>query len=250
MSRSPLSFEIATVLCGGPGLKLPPHTDKLTSAPLITRYDNRKNLKTPCQCYQDIYLSALSLPQRIPDILIYAHDDAELFDPEWIPKLLAVFEGNPECVVAGLGGATELGREGLYKRPYRISDMARGNYVSAQRDWNIHGGLLSGDHGVVCIDAFFIAVRTEFLTMVNGWPVSHLSHHCLDLWICLEAARRRKQVRAIGIDCMHYGGGTSTKPAYRDAKWLQGGDMVGDHQEPHKWLHREYSDILPIRVKK
>ena len=50
----------------------------------------------------------------------------------------------------------------------------------------------------------------------------------------------------VGVDCTHHGGGSSTKPLYRDAKWLQGGSMETDHQLPHKWLYDNYRDVLPI----
>lgn len=247
-----MTSEISSVICGGPGPRFPGPVYTLHS-----RWDNTSNLLSPCQCYQDIYLNALSIPGRIPDVLIYIHDDVEIFDPDWQLKIMQLFESNPDCVVAGLGGATELGREGLYKRPYRISDMARGNYASNQRDWNVHGtNLADGEcRRVAVIDAFFMAVRTDFMRGSGGWPVLSLSHHCLDLWICCEAARQGKQVWACGVDCYHSGGGTSTKQAYADAKWLRGGkpggrgDLKGDHEEPHKWLHDTYKDVLPIRIK-
>lgn len=238
-----ITYEIASVVCGGPGPILP--------APdgcyLYKKFDNTANLLTPCQCYQQIHLDALRVPGRV-DIVIYTHDDVEIFDPEWLPKVLDVFSAHPDCAVVGLGGATELGREGLYKRPYRISDMARGNYASAQRDWNVHGSLLSGTSRVVVVDAFFMAVRTSFLTLVGGWPVGHLSHHCCDLFLGCEAARQKKEVWAIGIDCMHYGGKSSTSKSYRDANWLQGGGLVSDHEIPHRFLFDSYRDVLPIRT--
>lgn len=51
-----------------------------------------------------------------------------------------------------------------------------------------------------------------------------------------------------GVDCSHWGGGTSVKNLYRDAKWLQGGSLEEDHRQPHAWLHREYADVLPLRI--
>ena len=51
-----------------------------------------------------------------------------------------------------------------------------------------------------------------------------------------------------GVSCTHHGGGTSTKEAYQDAKWLQGGNTKADHELPHKWLFDTYRDVLPLRV--
>lgn len=232
-----MTAEIICVECGGEGFKYP--NDPLIRATLINNRDNRR---TPCEAYQHGLNTASS------EIAIYAHDDVSVFDPDWLPKVLALFE-NPNCVCVGLGGATELGREGLYKRPWRISDMARVGYASAQRDWQTHGDRLEGAKQVAVVDEFFMAVRTSFLRDIGGWPVKHLTHHCLGHFIACEAARHGKEVWAIGIDVSHFGGGTSTKPIYAQAKWLFDGSLVGDHQSPHVWIHQTYSDVLPIRIR-
>lgn len=238
-----MTGEIVSVICGGPGPKFPPVPTRFT--PFI----NTSNIRTPCQCYQESFLNVTCVPETVPEVIIWMHDDIEIFDPEWLPKVLAVFSSHPDCIAVGLGGATSLGRESLYKRPYRISDMARGDYASAQRDWSVHGTYLDGVRRVAVLDAFFLAVRTNFLREVSGWPVGHIGHHGIDLWLACEAARQEKEIWAVGIDCVHSGGGTSTKPVYRDAKWLQGGGLVSDHEAPHKWLWQEYRDVLPIRIR-
>lgn len=239
-----MTSETLSILCGGPGPILPPGP---TSR--YTGIDNISNSRTPCQCLHDAYLDAFSLPAIVPKILIFLHDDLDIYDPDWHAKVLALFSSNPACAVVGLGGGSSLGRESLYKRPYRISDLARGGYVSNQRDWQVHGGHLDGTQRVAVVDAFFMAVRTDFLLECDGFPVDRLSHHCIDLWLACEAARKNKEVWAIGIDCLHHGGGTSTKKVYGEAQWLQGKTLVGDHEAPHKWLHEEYGDVLPIKVK-
>lgn len=235
-----MNYLVASVVCGGEGPTLP-------NSENVFRIDNRNNSFTPCHGYQKIYEEALSLDPR-PEILILIHDDVAIYDPEWLTKVLSLFS-NPNCVCVGLGGAPELGHESLYKRPYSISQLARAGYRSNQRDWQTHGIKLDGIHPVAVVDAFFMAVRTDFLLGIGGWPVGHLSHHCLDLWLGCEAARYGKEVWVTGVDCMHFGGGTSTKPVYKKAGWLQGGGLVSDHETPHKWLWEQYRDVLPIKVK-
>ncbi len=229
-----MTVEIASVVCGGEGPKLP-------TTQQVTIFDNTANLFTPCQAYQAL------LEKTESDILIYLHDDVELYDPQWLDRVLHLFE-NPDCVVVGLGGATSLGRPELYKRKYRIQDMARGGYASNQRDAETHGERFTGDRRVAVLDAFFQAARVDWLRGIGGWPVEHLSHHCADLWLGCMAARTECEVWMAGVDCLHKGGGSSTKPAYREAKWLQGGTLESDHQEPHVWLMREFSDVLPISI--
>lgn len=229
--------RIASVSCGGPGLVLPGCSFPIDS------FDNKCNLFTPCEAYQQLFEARD--PGIEEDILIYVHDDVTIHDADWLDRVLEPF-ARPDCVTVGLGGALSLGHPHLYKKPYRLQDMARGGYRSNQTDWQTHGERETGSCRVAVVDAFFMAVRRDFLLRVGGWPVEHLTHHCLDLWLACEAARHRKETWMVGVSVTHHGGGSSTKPAYREAKWLQGGTLEGDHRQPHRWLYETYRDVLPI----
>lgn len=229
-----MTHEILVVNCGGPGVRIP-------HWPAIRALDNTDNKLSPCQAYQKLLESSKS------EVLIYIHDDVTIHYEKWL-CFLEMFVSE-EIAVVGLGGATRLGHPDLYKRPYRISDMARGGYMSNQTDWQTHGRHETGVKRVAVVDAFFLAVRRDLLVKAGGWPVAHLTHHCLDLWVCCEAARQGKEVWMVGAECTHHGGGTSVKDAYRLAKWLQGHSLEEDHRRPHLWLYSEYSDVLPIVVK-
>lgn len=230
-----MTYEVWSVLCGGPGLEAP--------GPYIPiEWDNRDNKLTPAQCYQTILANSDS------ELLVLTHDDLTIHDPDWLSRVMAEFDSHPNCVVVGLGGALSLGHPDLYKKPYALNNMARYGYRSNQTDWQVHGEHEQGSCRVAVVDAFFMAIRRDFLLQCGGWPTAHLTHHLLDLWVCCEAARRGKEVRTVGISCTHHGGGSSTKPTYREAKWLQGQSLEADHQLPHKWLYNAYRDVLPIQV--
>ena len=126
--------------------------------------------------------------------------------------------------------------------------MARSGYMSNQDDWEIHGKRETGTKRVAVLDAFLMAVRRDFLLSVGGWPVKHLTHHCLDLWLACEAARAGKEIYMVGISALHSGGGTSTNAIYATAEWKQGGSLETDHQLPHRWLAETYRDVLPITL--
>ncbi len=232
-----MTVTVCSVQCSGPGFKQP--------IPGLTHYalDNRKNKRTPCQAYQRLLKEYAD-----SDILIYVHDDLTIHDPEWLSRLTALFE-NPDCVAAGLGGATSLGRPDLYRKPWNIWNMARGGYASNQRDAEVHGERFTGDRRVAVLDAFLMAVRVEWLLNRGGWPVGHISHHCLDLWLACEAARDNREIWMAGVDCVHYGGGTSVTDKYAKAAWLQAGSIESDHVSPHLWLFDSYRDCLPIGVR-
>lgn len=233
-----MNAAVWNVACGGPGLVVPNFENVCT-------WDNEFNTHTPCQCYQ--YILDIK-PYDLPDVLIYIHDDVTIHDSDWLSRVLEPFS-RPDCVTVGLGGALSLGHPDLYKRPYRLPDMARGSYRSNQTDWQTHGEQETGSCRVAVIDAFFMAVRRDFLLKIGGWPVKHLTHHCLDLWLACEAARHRKETWMVGVGCIHHGGGTSVKDIYKEAKWLQGGSLEQDHQQPHRWLYEMYRDVLPFQVK-
>ncbi len=241
-----MTSRILTIQCGGKGLKIPNLKKLLASGVKEHVFDNRDNLSTPC----DLYQMGTEFDE---DILIYTHDDLTIHDPDWHERLVGNLFSAPtsphnQVVAAGFGGAIALGHPHLYKRPYALDDMARDGYMSNQRDAEVHGRRVPGIKRVAVLDAFIMAVRRDFLLSINGWPVNHLTHHCLDLWLACEAARAGKLIWMTGVDCTHHGGGSSIGKAYANAAWLQGGTLERDHTTPHRWLYDSYRDVLPIRV--
>lgn len=233
-----MKLVIGVVNCGGSGLEYPRET--AVSCLAINNQDNRL---TPCQAYQEILSTESSA-----EVVVFAHDDLTIHDPEWLTRIESVFASRPECVAVGLGGATNLGRPDLYRKPWNIWNMARGGYTSNQTDAEVHGERFTEERRVAVLDAFCMAVRREWLIRRGGWPTAHLTHHCLDLWIACEAARTRGEVWMVGASCTHSGGGSSTKDAYAKAPWLLQGTREQDHRVPHFWLYNEYRDVLPIQV--
>lgn len=229
-----MTAELVCVECGGQG----PVTPELKA----TGFDNSSNEVSPCLAYQ-LLLNACE-----SDVIIYIHDDVTIHDPLWREKVMALFEQNPDCVAVGLGGALALGGWDMYRKPWNIWAMARRGYASNQTDAEVHGARRTDNFRVAVVDAFFMAVRVAWLRQVGGWPVRNLTHHCLDLWLACEAARTGREVWAVGVNCTHHGGGSSTTKGYAGAKWLQGGTMEQDHQLPHKWLWNEYRDVLPVEL--
>ena len=206
-------------------------------------WTNEDNLQSPCDCYQEILISLFT-----NDIIIYMHDDVTVHDPTWLTTILSLFETSDDIVAVGLGGATGLGNKDLYRKPYKIQNLARIDYASNQTDAEVHGSRTTGIRRVAVLDAFCMAVRTEWLRNRGGWPTERLTHHCLDLWLACECARTRKQIWTVGASCTHHGGGTSTKPEYTKAPWLQGNSLETDHSLPHRWIFDEYRDVLPLEI--
>ena len=233
-----MKSELVSVYCGGLGAM-----DDNGELDLDNIHYNEGNEVSPCAAYR-ILLDECDVNA---DVIIYVHDDVTLHDPFWHSKVMALFE-RPECVAVGLGGATALGSRDLYRKPFDIWAMARKGYASNQTDAEVHGARLVDARQVAVVDAFFMAVRVAWLRQIGGWPVGKLTHHCLDLWLACEAARTGRETWAVGVNCTHHGGRSSTTKGYAGAKWLQGGMMERDHILPHKWLYETYRDVLPLEV--
>lgn len=229
-----VTHNISTVLCASSGPDLP----GIRFNDVYHCY-NGMNLDSPCDCYQ------LLLDDCEADVIIYVHDDVTVHDSLWLTKILEPFYLS-HTVAVGLGGAVGLGHPDIYKHPYDIWQLARRGYASNQTDAEVHGERFDGVKRVAVLDAFFMAVRTDWLRHIGGWPTKYLTHHCLDMWLACEAARHKKATWLVGASVTHHGGGTSTKPTYKDAKWLQGGTLESDHAIPHRWLYDNYRDVLPI----
>ncbi len=251
-----MNCEIATVLCGD---QKPDWPRKDAYRSRIISIDNSANEKSPCECYQ------IALDMCNSDVLIYVHSDVTIHESNWDGSVMALFD-NPQCVAVGLGGATGLGSPNLYKKPYNIWNLARSGYASNQTDAEVHGARFTGSKRVAVLDAFFMAVRCDWLRTRRtlkphregidkdgvmdyemGWPTSRLSHHMLDGWLACEAASDGKEIWMTGISATHHGGGTSVTDKYAKAPWLQGGSREADHEIPHRWIYDSYRQVLPIQ---
>lgn len=240
-----MTHEVATVLCGGPGLQAPYDQP-------VSFIDNKDNAISPCVAYQQL------LERCSADVIIYIHDDVSIHEDGWLMNVLDLFE-HMDATVVGLGGALGLGNHDLYRKPYSIWNLARRGYMSNQTDAEVHGARERGWKQVAVVEQFFMAVRTDWLKArktynyktqqyVFGWPTPRLTHHCMDMWLACEAERSGAKTFMVGIDCTHHGGGSSTTESYAKAPWLQGGSMESDHQLPHQWIWNEYRDVLPLEI--
>jgi GT2 family glycosyltransferase len=191
-------------------------------------------------------LQALYEKHKSHDILVFLHDDVEVHEA-WEMRVRKEFD-DPEVVIVGLGGATGIGVDDIYKTPYDIWQLQRLSYASNQRGWDIHGKQETGSRDVAVVDGFFMAIRGEFLREINGWSWFPHRFHCYDTALCLMAARRGYKVRTIGVDVTHYGGGTSITPEYVEFCKEHGTTPEREHQEPHRWLYENFRQELPLRV--
>lgn len=184
---------------------------------------------------------------RNESVICFMHDDVSIYEP-WIERVEKEFE-DPDVAIVGLGGAKGIGVRNIYKTRYDITDLQRIGYRSNQTDWMTHGEHETGSCDVAVVDGFFIAARTQFLDYIGGFKWFPYEFHCYDTCLCLMAHRHGWKVRMIGASCTHFGGGTSITKGYTDRCSVRGTTPAREHQEPHKWMYKEFRDVLPLRVK-
>jgi len=187
------------------------------------------------------------------DVIAYFHSDLLIHEWAWDDRVLKEFE-DPNVALVSFFGAKELGRSNIYVDPYDFRQLARGGCYSNMRDWFNHGQRCTGSMDVAMIDSFSLIVRRSFLDEIGGWPdpEEFPNSHGSDMYMCMMAARHRKRVRLVGIDCTHGSGGVRGDGSFDYAAWAANtkwGSDAGMHQWWHKYLYEEFRDVLPIKVK-
>ena len=177
------------------------------------------------------------------DILCFLHDDVICREPGWDERVLAEFE-NPQVGVVGFGGAKWHGTSDLYKTPYRLDQLRRGDYMSNVDDAEVHGARFTGSTEVSVCDGFALIVRRDLLDDAGGWRglARGCDFFCYDYALCAMARRLGYRIRSVGIRCHHLGGRTSVH--------LPDSEITSQaaYDRSHRWFYETYRDVMPARV--
>ena len=193
---------------------------------------------------------------RYPDLLIAClHDDLAFHTPDfpeerWVERVTRAFQDDPQLLLAGFGGATGLGEDWIYERPFDPMSLVRKDFVSNMDEAEAHGLRVTETTEVSCLDGFSLIGRAEF--MLAGFHLFKglgIIHHAYDSGFGALARRWGGKVKMIPVRCHHAGGRTAVGQS-EYAEWaekMRGGDKT-------IWLHahhaiwHEFRDTLPIRV--
>lgn len=205
-------------------------------------YDNSTHNIGVTQAYQQIYEAASDF-----DGICYLHTDVTIHERGWDRRLAQEFS-DPKVAIVGMGGALGIGTPDLYRKPYRIEQLARQQYFSNQSDWQTHGQREEDSRDVAVVDGFCMAIRRSFLDQIGGWKWFPYAFHCYDIAMCLQAIRHGWKIRMVGVNVTHHGGGASTTPEYK--RWCEehGTTLEREHYEPHRWAYDNFREVLPWRV--
>lgn len=177
------------------------------------------------------------------DILVFAHDDVEVYERGWNERIRKVFENDDKVALCGFGGARHHGTSDLYKRPYRVNQLVRREYLSNVKDAETHGKRFTGEIQVGVLDGFVLCIRRRFLDLIAGFRflmVHGVDFIGYDYVICALARRKEFTIKVIGVQCHHYGGGTSVKLNV---------DRQSEYDRFHRWYYDEFRDVMPVTTK-
>jgi len=156
---------------------------------------------------------------------------------------MAEFIADPQVALVGFGGALWHGLPDLYKTPYQLQQLQRGDYRSNVDNAEVHGSRFTGSCNVAVLDGFALAVRRSFLDRIGGWKQwpEHSSFYCYDYILCALARRYHQKVRLLGVRCHHRGGQSSTK-----VNTIATSDE--SYQRSHEWFYQSFRDVMPCSV--
>jgi GT2 family glycosyltransferase len=212
---------------------------KYANEVFVIRNDEDNNLGV-VGSYQEMYTIT-----KHCDLLCYVHDDVIMREHRWDERVLKEFEDESVGLV-GFGGAKWHGMEDLYKVPYKLQNLQRGEYLSNVDDAEVHGARFTDACDVAVLDGFCLIIRRDILSRLGGWSriAVGCDFYCYDYALCALVRRLGYRVRVVGVRCHHRGGTTSVgrkselKNTSQDA-----------FEKSHRWFYEEFRDVMPCRVK-
>jgi GT2 family glycosyltransferase len=164
----------------------------------------------------------------------------------WDERILKEFD-DPQIGIVGFGGALWHGTDELYKTPYELTQLRRGDYISNVDDAEVHGARFTGSTGVCVLDGFSLCIRRSLLDRSGGWKfmADQCDFFCYDYAICALARRYGYSIRVVGIRCHHRGGSSSVRKEESIRKLTS----QENYDKSHAWFYNEFRDVMPCKVK-
>jgi len=182
--------------------------------------------------YQEIFLKANT------QIIGLVHDDLVCLEQDWDYRVMHEFL-DPKVGVVGFAGGKRHGSPDLYVKPYDVSQLARGGFLSNLRDAEVHGKRFKGECDVAVLDGMALFVRREVIDKMGGWPQDgKIDYFLYSEYLTCMARRLGYKIRLVGVACDHLGGkSTGLNP-----------NLNADYDGEHKWLYEKFGDVLPCEV--
>jgi GT2 family glycosyltransferase len=170
------------------------------------------------------------LAQSKGDIVIFSHDDIEIWTPEFLPRLK---EHLQRFDVIGVAGTSKLIGGGWYAsgRPYAAGQITHS--VVGEFQVTYYGGYRRVMGGMQALDGLFLAFRREVIERVGWDGQTFRGFHCYDIDCTYRAFRMGYRLGvAVDLPMLHQSGGNF------DATWMQNAELFMQK-------HGAYLETLP-----
>jgi hypothetical protein len=188
------------------------------------------------------------------DVLVFCHDDIEVYE-DWAIPVSTIFEVREDAGLVGFHGAKGLGSEDIYRTKYQLNQLARYNPMSNMLDAEKHGKKVTLPCEVATVDGFFMAVRTKTYYEVGGWEAclkDNIPYHMYDSWMAMVAREHGYSTFLAPVNCRHSGGATEVGMAAEYEIWAKENgfkDSSEVHVKGHEAFYGRFRGQLPIRIR-
>lgn len=179
------------------------------------------------------------------DVLALLHNDLMVKEQNWDRRVLALFDTDNRGYIRNVGvvgfhGSLSLGHRDLYKVPYVLVHLARGDNFSNLEDAEMHGRRTREIMEVVTLDGMSLIVRKEDFFAWDGLDETYI-HHMYDHDLCLKARQRGRHNYLLPVIAKHVSGQTANYPRYNKAFEHLGEDR-GVHTSAHSAFYEKWRD--------
>ena len=184
------------------------------------------------------------------EIVAAIHNDLIIKDDGWDLAVIEPFKYALTGVV-GFHGSKWLGHPDLYRIPYELIQLARGDNYSNLVDAESHGHRITEPMEVVTLDGMGLVARKEDLLEWGGFNETYI-HHMYDHDLCLTARWHGRHNYVLPISVQHLSGQTANFPKYNEQMKKEGrehGD-VDVHRQAHIDFYERWRNTgqLPARL--
>lgn len=157
------------------------------------------------------------------DIVVFTHEDVQILDEAFVPKVQMLFQQNSDLGMVGIAGSTELPISGGWW--HTTPDKMRGHLIQGNDTDNGGNYLKKGPTGfyndLVCVDGCFMVTTGRIAKNHLDFDINTFKdcNDFYDINICLHLLKQKFKIAVANIMIYHKSSGTGAlKATWEEAK--------------------------------
>jgi len=171
------------------------------------------------------------------DYLCAIHNDVIIFERDWLGKIIAVMEREPDIGVAGLAGRREI---------YRNGCVNEASLKHSLQNEDLNEPMPEEESDVAVVDGLCMVMRRDMLNRIKGFDEAYGYMHCYDLDLSLQSIAAGYRNVVVNVEAMHLANGGMTRKtrAYKDLVK----DDTGLLRKNCRIFSKKWAHLLPLNV--